>query len=391
MNVKKCKKAGLLSIMLAIILMPGGCQYTETQKIQNDESSSNITKNTADVDTLVVTYQTSDGSVTKDLDEVLEEINKITEKKIGVKVSFEVSAAVTAGKDYPLWISEGKKIDLMLINYQDITSYINYGLIQPLDSLLEEDGTEITRLVEEGYYLTEGTIIDGKTYGVGIASSDVGTCYGIWIPKSYLNAVDFQYEKDHVYDWEELTGLFEQLKKKYPDAYPLGQITSSNFFSNAQFYGLQAAGNVPVDSEGIVYNYFAQEEYYQFLIQMHRWYEQGFIYEDAGFTDATQLDLIRSGKILSFPFLGNPGNTGDFMFKEPCVCLRTSEVTYNHRGSVGVFWTIPKTSAHPNEAMKFLNLLYEDTELSNLIQYGIEKNIILLPIRSTGKFNCHME
>ncbi len=35
-------------------------------------------------------------------------------------------------------------------------------------------------------------------------------------------------------------------------------------------------------------------------------------------------------------------------------------------------WCIPENSAHPEKAMQFLNLMYSDPEILNLIVYGIE-------------------
>ena len=35
-------------------------------------------------------------------------------------------------------------------------------------------------------------------------------------------------------------------------------------------------------------------------------------------------------------------------------------------------WTIPENSAYPEKAMQFLNLLYSDPDIINLLAYGIE-------------------
>lgn len=38
----------------------------------------------------------------------------------------------------------------------------------------------------------------------------------------------------------------------------------------------------------------------------------------------------------------------------------------------GTYWTIPITSANPNAAMQFLNLMYEDQRVADLLKSGIE-------------------
>lgn len=79
---------------------------------------------------IVMTYQTlGQQSRLDDLDEVVEAINEISRKEIGVEVELKVSEAIESYTDYPLWISQGEPIDLMILNYQDITGYIKSHMI----------------------------------------------------------------------------------------------------------------------------------------------------------------------------------------------------------------------------------------------------------------------
>ena len=73
---------------------------------------------------IVMTYQTlGQQSKLDDLDEVVEAINEISRKEIGVEVELKVSEATESFTDYPLWISQGEPIDLMILNYQDLCPF----------------------------------------------------------------------------------------------------------------------------------------------------------------------------------------------------------------------------------------------------------------------------
>ena len=138
---------------------------TETQEEAIDEATEE-TEN-AEVAHIVMTYQTlGSQSRTAELEEVVEAVNKIARKEIGVEVELKVSEATDSFTDYPLWISQGEPIDLMILNYQDITGYVKSHMIVPLDTLLDSYGSGIREIMKNGDDLTQGSVYQGKTYGV---------------------------------------------------------------------------------------------------------------------------------------------------------------------------------------------------------------------------------
>ena len=121
---------------------------------------------------------------------------------------------------------------------------------------------------------------------------------------------------------------------------------------------------------------------WRFLGYMRQWYEAGYIYPDAAFTDAYPEELIESGLVLTYPGSSAPGYEMEALFGEEALCLRTTPVT-RMAGNVPGFWAIPVTSGNPEAAMKFLNLLYADTRIANLIQYGIaSRHYVVLDVES---------
>lgn len=330
---------------------------------------------------IVMTYDYMDSSCMDDLDEVMEAVNEITREEIGVEVELKRENVLDSFIDYPLWLSQGKRIDLMLINYQDITSYVEQEMLRPLEELLDES-EHIQNRIEQGEKMLSVSGTDSRSYGLRIPDfADGISGGGIWMPKRYLDEVSFPYEKNHIYGWEELEVLFKHLKEKYPNSYPLGQLTAGYTFSTYSFYkktgeSLGAGLNSGyLDENNKIKNFFESVEYYDFLKQMRSWYEEGFIYPDSAFGDVSNTELLKAGKILSIPLASTPGmfsvkNTGEVM-----ACLRTTEVFRSPAKSqamLGSYWVIPYTSQEPEAAMRFLDMMFSDERIVNLFQWGIE-------------------
>lgn len=105
---------------------------------------------------VVMTYQVTKGSIIDDLEDVERAVNEVSVPAIGVEVEFKVIDAQEAFSRYPLWISNREPVDLMVLNYQDITRYVDRGMLRSLDDILYEYGTDIRTVSEERYDLTRG-------------------------------------------------------------------------------------------------------------------------------------------------------------------------------------------------------------------------------------------
>ena len=345
-----------------------------------------------DYDHIIVTYNYIDGCRMDGLDRVTEKINEITREEIGVEIELKRVNSVDAFDDYPLWLSQKETIDLMVLNFQDITAYIDKDMMMPLDALLETDGRDILSMMAEGQKLSSGAVFDGQIYGLANPVEYYGSGGGLWIPKRYLEELSFPYSSSHIYSMKELEVLFGKLKERYPDSYPLGQVTSGNTFSTYTYYhgnylgvGSTSGGGYIADADTHrLADFYESEEYKEFLATMRQWYEAGYIYPDNAFTDAWQLELFRAGIILSIPLTSSPGMFSESNLGEPVACLKTSRITYGPGASRGVFWTIPTTSSEPAAAMRFLNLMYTDARIVNLFQWGIEGEDYVVVDRKKG-------
>lgn len=352
-----------------------------------------------DVCRIRMTYPVYEGiSDITDLDQIEAAVNEIAAEKIGVEVELVPVDMYKSEEDYLLWLCRGDVLDLMLVRNQDITSYIDKGLLNSLNVYLKRNASYVYFRDEmlDGA-LSRRTQQQGKTYGISNIAAEEAYGYGLWISAALLEEAGIEYQKEHVYTLEEIDTILARLKILYPDSYPLGQITARNTHSTVTDYmeigdalGADMLTGVVRNDSDVVENIFATEEYYKFLSFMEKWYNAGYIYPDSVTYDASVLPLLEAKVCLSFPTYSSP-KTFDLMVGKETdyVCLRTTEIHQNDANTAADFWTVPATSRYPEAAVKFLDLCYSDLRVTYLLNYGIngehyeiydKENLLMAPI-----------
>lgn len=121
-----------------------------------------------------------------------------------------------------------------------------------------------------------------------------------------------------------------------------------------------------------VTNLFESDAYRNYLDVMHNWYESGYFSKDVTTATEAGSSLMKGGNLFCY-FNGNkPGletqeenSCGvDLSFVQ---VLDTFTQTSNNWQ-----WTIPENCEYPEKAMQFINELYTNPDIVNLLCYGIE-------------------
>lgn len=329
---------------------------------------------------IIMTYLTI-GQTPADLQRVQEAINEISREKIGVEVELKDVAIPDTFSNYSMWIGSGEQIDLMCIAFQGINNYVNSGQLLPLDDLLASDAAYLSSLAEE-FPLTDGAVIQGTTYGIQPVMPFYGFRGGMIIREDYFNETAIEV-KDQ-YTWDEMTEILESIKEAHPDTSPVCILGSSvgsaatdyGFFAEMDNLGATAASGTLLSADSTtIENVFATENYKEYLLLMRDWYEKGLIMMDAATTDSTVTELMTSGKTCANPMNTQPVQAAgtEASYGWTSLALNMTEGYYpSISASGGSYYTIPITSGNPNAAMKFLNLMYEDQRIADLLKSGIE-------------------
>lgn len=373
----------ILSFVLLItmlLLMLAGCATDGTTASTDGTSAPLVAK-----DHIIMTYLTQ-GTTPPDLEKVVAEVNKISIPAIGVEVEFKaVPITDTFTGQYSLWIGTGEQMDLMMVAFQDISTYIKSNQLEPLKDLIAANAPYINKAAtEEKLPIYDGASFNGENYGVSLVLATYGTGGQYLIKHDVLAAAGLT-PKAGIYTLDDLTTVFAAIKAKNPEMYPCGVVgkSSTKVISTYLYMGgvydvlgaSMASGVLMGTHSKTVVNLFETPEYYDYLTHMRAWYEAGYIMPDAATTDATAVSLMQSGVFCGYPMVSQPIQltSAEKTYKTTIDALQTSEVYYGSISSTGsTYWTVPITSKNPEAAIKFLNLTYENHALSNLILNGIE-------------------
>lgn len=395
--MKKTIVALFLAVIMLLSLAACGQNETasssETQTAEQPSASAGMDAAesveesgwTGEVSHIIVTYDTL-GVTPTDLDKVQAAVNARTVPEIGVEVEFKAVSAYDAFALFPTWIGTGERVDLMMPLLQDLRTYVDQGMILPLDSLIAENAPHLQALIEQFPSVTGNNIIDGETYAILSVPNLTGQGGGYIIGQQYVDEVDWDYDPARVYSFAELGELFALIKENHPDIYPCGVVmsgkTDSEYaYSHGAFDTLSGSPKhtgvlMGTDSTTFV-NLYETEEYVEYLHYLREWYQAGYIHPDSATMDGSVTSLKDAGVTAGYFMVSAPVQRGENDY-----IIRLSEPYTASAGAGG--WVIPITAEEPEAAIRFIDLVWSDSDLANLIQWGIEGEHYVMLDESIG-------
>jgi len=331
-----------------------------------------------EVSRIIMTYVTM-GIIPPDLEDVAAAINEITIPRIGVEVEFKPVSIAETFTMYSTWLATGEVMDLMLIGLQPLSPYVTMGMLNPLDDLIAQHAPGIVQLQNE-FLMHEGAEFDDQAFGVRVGGSGYGQGGTYMIRQSSLEAAGLSFENRQHVTLQELSEIFTAVHAAQPDIIPAGIVANTfpfRFFHAIDGLGCSVASGVLMgtDSTTLV-NMFETPEYYEFLQTVRQWYLNGYLLRDAAVTDQDPVSLLVAGRTA-----GMFGDIQNFLRAEmeertgePAVQLVLTP-TYRAASAgaaANIYWTIPVTAQEPEAAMRFLDMMFNDVEVVNLLQWGIE-------------------
>ncbi len=364
------QKFRLLVILMAFAI------FFVTTACSNDESSTGA-KESGDKDSsykIKVAYMNF-GTNLEDLPQVQEEINKITKEKINATVELESIGVSAWANQSNLMLTGGEKLDLILS-----TSVLgNYALqavrgqFLALDDLLESNGQDILNVFSED--VLDGTRVDGKIYAIP-SVREWGADYGFIMRKDIVDK--YNIDLSQVKTYEDLTNVFKIVKENEPDLTPIVNVGNGATGSRlGGMYDSLGDGFGVINYHGDpnkVINLFEDQDYIDQIKLTRAWYEAGYLMKDAATSKETAANLIKANK--GFGYFNNlkPGFEAQEsrLTGHEMVSVSLSDSYMATTGATAFGMSIARNSENPEKAMDFLNLLYSDKDIMNLLANGIE-------------------
>ncbi len=383
----------VVAVAIAVTCMAGcltGCQSGDagqsdqtSQTSQDNEAgdegaSVNAPEETGEIADITWMYAQMSGMIPEDLQKVEDLLNEITEEKIQVHVKLSPVSFADYQNQISLIMASQEKMDIITTAGSNIwSSLLNQRQLMPLNDLIEQYGSGITEVVPEDYF--RGTTVDGNLYAITtngtksdnyniVLRKDLIDKYGLQEEVEKIQAADSMKDMDD--NIEILEEIFSVIKENEPEMeilYPWGGNMAINYDQLSDRLGV-----VFKDGDSIE-NLFSSDEYRKLCETVYDWAQKGYIMKDAATTTESAGSLMKSGRLFAFTLSSGRGNYIDEAatngYEAYNVNLRKPSIS---NGSITLFANcIPTTCTEPEAAMKFLNLLYSDEEVVNLMAYGI--------------------
>ncbi|MFD0671507.1 ABC transporter substrate-binding protein [Cohnella sp. GCM10027633] len=249
----------------------------------------------------------------------------------------------------------------------DYDNKVSKGALLPLNDLLAATPNLQAAIPEVAW---NDTKVEDKIYAVPnmqiAAKAD-----GFAIQKRFVEK--YNIDLDAVKTIEDIEPILKTIKDNEPDIIPIAK--TANIFDFGREYGYASQGYKIGDPEYKIVDTIDKPEYRAFLDLMRKWYLAGYIYKDAATLKDDQLvALLQKGNVaIEWNTTMKPGGEVDDQKRfggNEVVYKRLTEPEFT--GIRPTMTSISRTSKHPEQALKFLELLSTDPYLFNLISFGIE-------------------
>ena len=316
------------------------------------------------------------GQELKDIPAIEEAINAITLPAINVTVKILNVGIPQHAQKISMMIAGGEKADLVMAGLTlPMVNMATDGMLLPLDELVEKYGQDIKALF--GEQLETGKL-SGVLYAVpadAYTAQSGGFLYnqqmadelGITVPNPVTN--------------EQLAEIFATIKEKAPDVYGtsfgngetsnvLYDYNMENYGSSVYTYGVTLN---QFESTEIV-NLYATEQFREYALRHKDWVEKGYVPSDSMTSGVLSNEYIATEKVFgmttNYSPIEMPTQQGTYTFP-----INMVEITKAVRSTSGInerMWGIPVTCQNPEKTMEFLNLMFANADVANLLSNGIE-------------------
>lgn len=260
-KVKRILAAGCAVLMTASLM--AGCG----KKAETNSSGEEIVE--------LTWYQVGDNQ--KDDSVVLEEVNKYTEEKIGVKLNIVKVGWGDYNQKMQVVINTGDAWDMCFTCSwtNDYLQNAQKGAFLELDDLLKEEGSEMYDLIDSRFW--EAAKVGGKIYGVP-SEKEIGNM-PMWVfTKELVDKYSIPYEDLH--SLEDLEPWLQMIKEKEPDVVPM--YLTKDYSAPTYMDKIQDPIGIEYGDDSLtVQNVFDTEKMQSTLDTMRKYYDAGYINKDA--------------------------------------------------------------------------------------------------------------
>lgn len=377
MKLRKKVLASLLSVaMVATVFAGCGTETQTTEEAQSTNETGTSSEKAEETSEVVNLHMYVNSNITPDLDKVGDAISEITKEKIGATITLHEFGPGEYTEKMPMLIASDEPMDIgfdagWMTYVQNSKAKAYLDIKDMLDTV-----PALKEFVPEE--LWEAATVDGGIYGVP-NYKEIGEAWVAKIDKTVVDEMGF--DLSGIKKLEDFEPMLEYVQKNMPERALLMVANNPGHLNvdAAYYFDTILAGDHPIavvdKEEGkTVQSFFETERYQEFIKLMRDWYLKGYICEDAltrdNFDEYTKashnmgIEFSQYAPQAEASYSAYYGSEVSIAYASP--------VTITNNSATGSMCCIYAKSEHPEEALKFLELLNTDTEIKDLLTYGIE-------------------
>lgn len=363
-------------IFFAVCLFASVMPEAKISVAQAAETSGNIEEEPYEVAVQMVVFPGTE--IANEL-EIEEAINEITLPAINCTVDLQFIWINDLPNMTNLAIAGNEKIDLVHVGtLQQLSSLVGADILHDMntDDLLLEHGAELVALYGD-------LLVSGNVNGRQLA-----------IPAKQFNSVKkgFYYNKT-ITDKHGITvpqeGTLDDFEKVLYQVKESGEDIMCYFVGGGDMnlmtwlypyeaYGSEAAYGAVMDSSKKlqVENLYATEEYKDYVLRMLQWRKDGILEKDmADTTNGSEYQYAQrlfcvAGNYTPAQMTENQYLAGENGFEYGYMTIEGARI--NNSSVSEYMWGIARNSERPDKTMDFLNFLYSNADVANIMKYGLE-------------------
>lgn len=404
--MKKKLISMLLSISMVALLVTG-CGTTSEEEVDESahaEASENLDEGEDEEETEAKaeendgeiteinywTWEAGDGTAGSNSlgKEVEAAINAITEKEIGVHVNFNWVNGADYATQLSLAILNGEQVDVADYYYSGAGTFsqlYSSGSIMDITDLAAKYAPDAVKTI--GDTVLSGVTMGGKLYGIPTYRI-LNSNFYIIMRGDILDDLGLRDEAKNMKTWADYEKIMAAVKDSGFSGYATGGGAGFGMISNAGciYQGENISDSVVFDPLGDVYfavttdqngkavNQVAMEESKNQFKMFKNWMDAGYMYPDSAFDSTGAKELFNQGVLFSVFAASEYGVETSWRASSgyDCECYLVGEAPLNTSNVQKFGLVLPTTCKEPEAAMKWINLLYTNPEIMNLITWGIE-------------------
>lgn len=301
-------------------------------------------------------------------------INEVTLPAINCTVDLQFEWISEVANNTSMKIAGGEKIDLVHVGtVQTLSTMVGSEILHDLneDNLLQTRGTALVELfgdvMKAGEVNGQQLAVPANVYAANSKTmrynKDMAAEYNLDIP-----------EKGTVDDMEAALYAFHEAN---PDvmAYFVGggEMNLLAWLADYESFGSESSYGVIFDDSMKVENLYTSELFKDYVLRMNKWRKDGILCKDA--TDTTTGQEYQ----MAHQLFASVANYNPYLAQQDGMnydyesgYLTLSEPAITNSSVTEYMWGIASSCERPDKAMDFLNFLYSNADVANLLKYGIE-------------------